>query len=1134
MTGKSTGEATMRPGGAFDLFDDYDFRHCIARHLEGSSDAIQTAHRILGHLEPDGRHAWFAAREARHEIAGYSEDLQLLWEHTTGILKSRHRRLSQELALLGRYALLIAGLSEVARSIPPEVCAALARAGVWTRQEAIDRATLRHDASDALKVIRDTLSAEGTFGRPDLVELALETAGAIGDPDDRALGIVALLNDLPPESQRLAANLLLQIDNEGSRLGGLRNLLERWSADPTSNSEVAAEFGMLAESFTQSAARAEAMAVLAAHSAGADREARFAEALNAARIADRQSESSGRIVGPSALESVVRQGPQELLRCVIDELEAGRIQMAPSSVRGVRDAYIERLATINPDLVLRLGNEGVNLSDNIRKALAVSLARHGRYDEALDIAQGIGYGLILSETLVALAPEVPSDRFGRILDSAVPLGWWWGGPVLRALASNQTRLQDGLDERAIVAVAGHASSEDARLQILAELAVVLSAPTLQNLIASLASADAPALAAELWAPLADKLSLEDVLRSLTLVNTAGPVDGKRAYKALLSRLVDLGEPEKALRWLDELGVLEFERGEIAAAFVEKLPAILIAPLARTLRPYPIDAERALARCALAPHLPPDQVVGVLADIAALRDPLDQVRCLSALLQDLPLEQRSNRTETVTLLLGAMYRALPSGSLYRNELLYGATKVLIARGAPGSIDQGQLRRGLKAAEELPPSGLGLAWLIALARVAPHELAVTAVDQALELVAANPGLAVDLSRDLDPDWRRQVLDQLLAKPLAQLAYLLHEFVEWLTPTDIECLLTRVNDSSDQGARLAVLSHLAKVLMPEQRSAAAAKEIARAQNWRADPVLHAFAADTLMDLDPSIARTVLEAIAEEPVQGPTVLACLIRHGPRQIIDRAVALLLAHPADKEALTLRRALFIHAVDTEDRKLAEAALSPAASVDLDDIVPGLVERLPGHWLRLVLTDRERTLQSPRTRRVIALRAAELGEIQLALELLEEVSGMHPEWSQFAPAVLAAAPRSSTEILLTYVRGLGTGERFIALAALISKVSRPQQPQLVLEAFANAHGWTGASAEVRVDVLRRLQPILTTLPQSIITQVWSTLLSGSKDRERSEVLTDIRGMATVLCTRFGHGVAPLLDDAIALGARPRWP
>lgn len=1124
----------MCPGGAFDRFDDYDFRHCIARHLEGSSDAIQTAHRILGHLEPDGRHAWFAAREARHEIAGYSEDLQLLWENTTGTLKSRHKRRCQELALPCRYALLIAGLSEVAASIPPELSAVLARAGAWTRQEAIDRAALRHDGSDALKVIRDALSAEGALVRPDLVELALETAGAIGDPDNRAAAIVALVDDLPPGSQRLAARLLLQIDNEGSRLGGLRNLLERWSADPSPNSEIAAEFDRLAESFTQSGLRAEAVAVLAAHSAGADREARFAEALNAARIADRQSESSGRIFGPSALERVVRQGPQELLRRVIDELEAGRIQLAPSSVRGVWEAYVERVAAINPDLVLRLGSDGGDLSDDVRKALAVSLARHGRCDEALDIAQGIGYGLILSDTLVALAPEIPSDRFGRILDSAVPLGWWWGGPVFRALASNQVRLQDGLDERTVAAAAARAPSEEGRLQILAELAVVLSAPTVKNLMASLASPDAPALAAELWAPLAGRLSLEDVLGSLTLVTRAGSVGGKRAYKALLPRLVDLGEPEQALRWLDDLDVLEFERGEIATVLMGELPASLIAPLARTLRPYPIEKERALARCALAPYLPPDQVASVLADIAALHRPLDQVPCLSTLLQDLPTWQLSNRTEAVTALLDAMCRALPSKSLDRNELLYSAMKVLIARGTPGSIDQIQMGHGLKAAEELPPSPLRLSWLTALARVTPHKLAVTAVDQALELVTAYPELAVHLSHDLNPDWRRRVLDQLLAKPLAQLAYLLSEFLEWLTPTDIEYLLNRVNDSRDQGARLAILSELAARLTPEQRSAAAAKEIARAQTWRSDPTLHALAADTLMDLDPSAARTVLDAIAEEPAQDPTVLAILIKHGPRQIINQAAAWLLTYPADKEGLTLRRALFIHAVDTGDRELAQAALSPAASVDPDDIVPGLAKRLPKTWLRLALTDREGSFRSEQTRRAIALRAAELGEIQLALELLEELSGMHPEWSKFAPAVLAAAPRSSTETLLTYARGLGPGERFIALAALVPKVNRSQRPPLVLEAFANARGWTGASSEVRVDVLRRLLPILTTLPQSIITQVWSILLSDSKERTREEVLTDIRGMAALLCSRFGYSVAPLLDDAIALGARPRWP
>jgi hypothetical protein len=1117
----------MESAGAFDRFDDYDFRHCIARHLEGPPEAVQIAHRILGHLEPDGRLAWFAAREARHEIAGYSEDLLRLWEYTTSTIRPGHKRLCQELALQARYALLIAGLSAVAGSIPPEVSAALVRAGIWTRQEAIDWAKLQ-GGSDALKIIREALSAEGAVVRPDLVELALETAGTIGDPDHRVSAIVALLDDLPPEAKRLAADLLLQISNEGSRLGGLTSLLERWSADSMSNGGVAAEFDKLAESFTQPSLRAEAMAVLAAHSSGADRESRFAEALTAAQTADQPSESGGHAV-PSALERVVHRGPQELLVRVMNDLAASRIELPPSAIPGVWDAFLERVAVSNPDLVL--ANAGTELPNRVREALAVSLASDGRSDEALDIAHGISYGLSLSDTLVELVPNIPSHRFGRVLDMAVPLGRWWCKPVLKALASNQARLQEGLDEQVVAAAAMRAPSEEERLHILAELSVVLGAPALKNLIASLASAESPANTAELWAPVARRLSRENVRLTLALVAEATPLPGEsEAYEALLSRLIELGEPEEALRWLDR-NMFDFYRGDIAVTLVKSLPTNLVPHLARVLRPYPPDTERAFARCALAPYLPPDRAASILADIDNLRFPLDEVRCLSALLQDLPTEPRSTRAEAMTALLGAMCRTLPDKSLDRNRLLYGATKVLLAQGSEGSISQEQLSRGLKAAAEVTPDELRLAWLIALSHIAPHKLAMTVVGQALELVIENPELTADLRRDLDPDWRRPLLDQLMAKPLDQLAHLIDELVEWLTPADIKGLLVRINDSSGQETRLVILSGLAKVLTPEQRSAAATKEMVRVQAWRSDPLLHALAADMLMDLDPSAALTVLDAISEDSVQDPDILACLIRHGPRRIIERAVTWLLAHPTDEKGLMLRRALFAHAVHIGDREMAQDALSPAASVDPDDIVPGFVELLPRSWLRLVLTGRATT----QTRRAIALRAAELGETRLALEILNEFSGWLGEWERLAPLVLAAAPRSSTETLLMYARELRSpSERFVALAALVPKVSRSQQPPLVLEAFANAHALWGGLNEVRVEVLQRLLPTLSTLPQRLITQVWTILLSNSKERGRSEVLTDIRGMAALLCSRFGPDVASLLDNAIALEARPRWP
>ena len=168
---------------------------------------------MLAHEESDGRLAWFAAREARHEIAGYADDLRLLLTHC--IAAAQRSPDSEQLALLTRYALLYRRRCPTwsAPFLRRSRLSLFASASGPVKRRSI--VPLRADAGEAVLVVREALRANTRSTRPDLVELAVTRVEEIEDPDARVGAITALVDDLPSGAEDLAVELLRRIENEG-------------------------------------------------------------------------------------------------------------------------------------------------------------------------------------------------------------------------------------------------------------------------------------------------------------------------------------------------------------------------------------------------------------------------------------------------------------------------------------------------------------------------------------------------------------------------------------------------------------------------------------------------------------------------------------------------------------------------------------------------------------------------------------------------------------------------------------------------------------------------------------------------------------------------------------------------------
>lgn len=217
--------------------DGYGLRHA-SHHFEGAGRAGEL-HALLATRNRERRSAWYEARLAEENVAGYVGDVQRAWRLAEADAQSSlDGRADLALGLQVRYALVVASLRNLSVNLPPALLAALYENKIWKlptaaeyalhapdpRQRALGLAALapRVTTADAPQLLAAILEITDDNHRavalahagPHLLraeaEQVLEAVGQLGGTN-RGYALVHIVPGLPshllPEAARLAEDL---------------------------------------------------------------------------------------------------------------------------------------------------------------------------------------------------------------------------------------------------------------------------------------------------------------------------------------------------------------------------------------------------------------------------------------------------------------------------------------------------------------------------------------------------------------------------------------------------------------------------------------------------------------------------------------------------------------------------------------------------------------------------------------------------------------------------------------------------------------------------------------------------------------------------------------------------------------
>src|SRR5207253_6435735 len=164
---------------------------------------------------------------------------------------------------------------------------------------------------------------------------------------------------------------------------------------------------------------------------------------------------------------------------------------------------------------------------------------------------------------------------------------------------------------------------------------------------------------------------------------------------------------------------------------------------------------------------------------------------------------------------------------------------------------------------------------------------------------------------------------------------------------------------------------------------------------------------------------------------------------------------------------------------------------------------------------------------LAVRAAELGDMELALDFLELRKGSYQSGDTSVERVYELAPKSSSERLVEYSEKLYISDQPAALAKLIMKVPRKRRRALA-ELIVDKLSSRTSTGTDRMRIMGELEPELKRLPKSVIASMWSSCLDRSSKLGREKTLEDVSCFASILVHHFGPTAAQMLDHAMRIG------
>jgi hypothetical protein len=1134
----------------------YELHHLVA-HLNASGRWVDI-HALLGleweqaeevlFLQRESKvrrqNAWYAAKEGSGDTNGYLADLDIARTLAESGGARRTARRTEAVALQCRYALIAAALRDLSRNHLPSLAARYIQAGVWTRDQALAWARLNPDQSQGLQEVVAALRQGKGEGLDELGRLALSTAATIPDSDMRVNSVADFFGDLPTHLLRPALEIVVKESNEGSRLGGLKFLVQKLPRD------LQLEALEVAKRFESPQLKAEAIAVVAATLDEPQRTQAFQAAIAEAREAITQDQSNS-----TFLTQLATTLPLEWLSELLSLLEEEVLSSARQSVFAV---YLERLVDRDPEWVWKqLADLPAWLRDDSLSRVAQVLASQGAIQKAMaatDEISGDVWGR-RSEAIIAILKLAPESEWERGVELFGELSTEKRITALRKLAASST-VSASLLRRLTTSLTEEYDCLEAR----AAIARTLTATELDEMLNACAAHAGFPIRSRMTVDLAPYLSVAQTQRALDALEKPGvfELDG---LKALVNHLADLGEPYEALHRINQLyGILESHRAEILAFLAPHLPDQYLPFLLASVRPTWVAYERVHTRAKLIPWLPPEMVDDIIFEASDLPDPLDRIRALSEIVEELPAKHLYNISKVLIASLQLVVTA--QGNEWRQVMQQGFHALSQVLDRYPSAEIAEQAMALAQSEDLP-SDEQVVLLVDLASVggtASHVRAALAA--AIQIAAQDSELDPILSEGLSAD-HKVVLIDLMGEQYDpwQLVVFLGMFAHLLDNTARYTAYQRISAVNDVQTRFVGLDVLLPYFGQHKRREAVITEMNRESEWSKEPETFVIAIAVLAQYAPLIVRPLIKNLVAvfgklEPwtkvtLAGPLVGGTDFAH---EILEEALTAVddLPEPERPKAITQLAPLLdylqiVHVMGWlrihQDLNIASAIaglIRRAAALDDAWLILKLLgvpenERSRSELIEETASELPLEALAPAAALIedspfevlgaLAVRAAQLGDMHLALHFLDQKGNNTFGGDRTLERVYRLAPNSWVNVLRERAEKLFPYKRATALLQLIDKIPRSKRRPLVESIVDSA----ASTQHGNLDVIYALEPELRQLPTSAIVSMWTDAMRHSSEEGRERVLAGVRAFAPTLVWHLGPEIALKLDQAICLAS-----
>jgi hypothetical protein len=1136
----------------FECFNDYDFRNYVS-YLRQAGDS-STIHKTLSRLEGDRRNTWFATRERRSELSGYLTDLGIARSLVDTPSKSGSSLTSTgRIGLQLRYALIEGVLRDLAGLFDPAFLARFVETGVWSRDQVLEWAKLNNDPKKSLETVIGQLQRENSAeNRENLALIALAISDSISDSDGRVSALADLAEYIPGYFLQRTLEAIGREPNEGSRLGGLRSIL------PRLNQRLVVEALELAKKFQQTELKLEAITCACA---------RLEEPLRNEAVQMLLEETKcvlNEDSVPLNTGRMPKEMPDDWLPKFVSLIDAER---HTSIYVGFTLELLRREAARDPISTLaRIKTIDAFGRDDALIAVCLAFCECGMYGDALDAAKeisGTAWDFDL-ESLFKILSQIPESEWPK-----------WKS-ILHEISDHRTpntrievlnKMAKSYDdpERLVRMVVGLCEKYEEQWQVLAAGAHLLTPEERQELLNQSKRTDDYQLRSRIIISLVQYLSAPEVE---ALFNDPPPsvIFGSEPLQVLLNRVCDLGNYTDAIEHTKRLPeIWSDSRAELLTGMAPTVSAEHLPTLRNEISPPTIAAHAARTLCTLIPWFPRSKVRQTVETACNLPNESDRAKLLIDFLPTFPLKTLEAAHHSFVSALGGSVNRAPG---FYMDLWHAGFPVLsksLLRYPSEEIAHSVVT--LVKSDDLTPKEK-VSFLMDFANAAEDgEHAHEALTIAFQIAEADPSLSPIIDKGLRSE-HAPILGRLLAeqKEDRELVLFVSTAARFLDKAAKTSTLGRVQKIADFALRVIGLEAILPEVPPTSRERAVTKELNSAPQWSGDPKTFLTILSILIPFihdKTRLREKAVKAFLDIDIEAQISLAGLVQDACKpelETVGVAFAAVEQLPDEQkpEAIVqispwLDESQVQHFVncledircdDTEVwRNLlwraceigrAQHVLTCLSSIEntffRSDLLVELAPLLPLDIVSvLAMTERDSDAQGLGA---LAVRAAELGDIPMAISLLKKRGGYRSSSDNTLERIYELARADSADILIEFANTLYESERPLLLSKLVPRLSRKSRKKLVCSILRML-----SSDEGRLDrpkVVEALMPDLKNLPKESILRTWTAALTGSSKRGRKEVFTDATTFAPLLVHHFGKKVALDLDRAISVGGADHWP